>query len=80
RVVVWDVGEKLAVKTFVNTDQENWRHLKWLDKSTVAALSIGGRVCTLSYDPETAAAKPTEKSSGNSATEDAGEEAADRQA
>ncbi|CAM9946233.1 unnamed protein product, partial [Ectocarpus fasciculatus] len=28
RVVVWDVEEKLAVKTFVNTDQENWRHLK----------------------------------------------------
>lgn len=35
----------------------------------MAALSIGGGVCTLSYDPVTAAAKPTEKSSGNSATE-----------
>ncbi|CAM9838838.1 unnamed protein product [Laminaria digitata] len=28
RVVLWDVEEKEAVKTFVNTENENWRHLQ----------------------------------------------------
>lgn len=28
RVVLWNTEEKRAVHTFVNTEQENWRHLK----------------------------------------------------
>ena len=27
-MVLWDTEEELAVKTFVNTESENWRHLE----------------------------------------------------
>ncbi|CAN0073069.1 unnamed protein product, partial [Scytosiphon promiscuus] len=80
RVVLWDAEEKLVVKTFVNTDQENWRHLKWLDGSTVAALSINGSVCTLEH-AQTAAAtgKPAgAKETSSSVAEEAGEEGGGR--
>ncbi|CAM9358458.1 unnamed protein product, partial [Hapterophycus canaliculatus] len=75
RVVLWDAEEKLEVKTFVNTEQENWRHLKWLDGSTVAALSINGNVCTLDHAQTVATAESAgTKESSSSVAEDGGEE------